>query len=150
MKEALVFWIVLLAILLIVEFLTVGLTSIWFAGGALAALVVCALGGTVWWQIFAFVVVSALLLYFTRPLALKYLQPRRIKTNYEELEGKTVRIVERVDNIAGTGKAVYNGMEWSARAKIEDCIFEAGDVATVESVSGVKLILCRKEEQKEN
>ena len=53
-REAIV-WLALFVILLIVELLTVGLTSIWFAGGALAALVLELLGVDLIWQIGAFI-----------------------------------------------------------------------------------------------
>lgn len=147
MEKEMIFWIGLLIIFLVVEIVTVGLTSIWFAGGALVAGIVCMAGGPIWLQVVLFFGVSFVLLYFTRPWALRYVQPKNVKTNYEELEGKSVRILERVDNIEGTGKAVYNGMEWSARAEKEGETFEKEEQAQVVRVEGVKLILRKKEEQ---
>lgn len=136
-----IFWIALIVICLIVEIITVGLTSIWFAGGGLLALIVCAFGAPVWLQIVLFLALSLVLLYFTRPWALKYFNPHRVKTNYEEAVGKTVRITERVDNIAGTGTAVLNGQEWTARTERDDITIEADTIAEVVEVRGVKLIV---------
>ena len=146
MENLFIFWIGLLIVFLVVEIVTVGLTSIWFAGGALAAVITYAVGGPLWLQIVLFFAVSFLLLYFTRPWALKFVKPKNVKTNYEELEGKTVRVVEEVDNIKGSGKAVYNGMDWSARSEQDEITFVPEELAEVVRVSGVKPILRKKGE----
>lgn len=136
-----IFWISLIVICLIVEIISVGLTSIWFAGGGLLALIACALGAPIWLQVVLFLVLSLVLLFFTRPWALKYFNPHRVKTNYEEAVGKTVRITERVDNLAGTGTAILNGQEWTARTERDDTTIEADTIAEVVEVRGVKLIV---------
>ena len=109
-------WLGLLILLLIIEIITVGLTSIWAAGGALAALILNILGLSLVWQIVAFFVVTFVLLIFTRPFAVRFINTQREKTNYEGIIGKTIRIAERVDNIRQTGMAVVNGQEWTVRA----------------------------------
>ena len=106
-------WLALIVIFLVVEIATVGLTSIWLAGGALAALVVELLGLGIVWQIAAFLIVTFILLYFTRPWAQKYLNAKSVKTNYESLIGQKIKMTERVDNLSQTGKAVVNGQEWT-------------------------------------
>lgn len=136
-----IFWISLIVIALIVEIATVGLTSIWFAGGALAALIAAAFGAPIWLQAVLFFAVSLVLLFFTRPWALKYLRPHQTKTNYEEAIGKTVRITERVDNVAETGKGILNGQEWTVRSAEADVVLEADTTAEVTEVRGVKLIV---------
>ena len=133
MEKELIFWLVLMVVLLVIELITVGLTCIWFAGGALAAVIVSVAGGPIWLQAVVFLAVSLLMLYFTRPWAMKYIQPKKVRTNYEEALGKDVRVIERVDNLKGTGKAMYNGMEWTARSEVT-------------GIEGVKLILRKKEE----
>ncbi len=143
--EPIMCWIALLIILLVVEIITVGLTSIWFTGGVLIAIFAERLGAPVWLQIVIFFAVSLILLYFTRPWAVRYVQSKNVKTNYEEIEGKTVRVTQRVDNIAETGMAVYNGMDWTARAEEDEVTFEEGEAATVVDVRGVKLILKKEE-----
>lgn len=147
MEKELIFWIGVLIVFLIVEIATVGLTTIWLAGGSIVSAVICGLHGPLWLQITAFFLVSFLLICFTRPWALKYIKPKNVKTNYEELEGKKVRVILRVDNIEETGNALYNGMEWTARADADEVTFEAGELAEVVRVEGVKLILRKTEEQ---
>ena len=85
--------------------------------------------------------VSSALLIFTRPIALRYFTPRQIRTNYEDAVGKTVKITVRVHNINGTGTAVLNGQEWTARSKDDRIALEEGTLAEVVAVEGVKLIL---------
>ena len=134
-REAIV-WLALFVILLIVELLTVGLTSIWFAGGALAALVLELLI----WQIGAFILVSFVLVYFTRPFAVKYVNAHHEKTNYEQAVGKIVRITQRVDDLAQTGKGILDGMEWTVRTDSKE-VLEKDTLARVIRISGVKLIV---------
>ena len=139
-------WLVLLILFLVVEIITVGLASIWAAGGALVAMLLSLLHIPTGWQIAAFLLVTAILLYFTRPFAMKIINSKREKTNYEGIIGKTIRIVERVDNIAQTGMAVVNGQEWTVRGANDDDILEAGTLAKVVNISGVKLIVKKYEE----
>lgn len=134
-----IFWLALIVIFLGAEISTVGLTSIWFAGGALVALFAHLLGLGVFWQITIFLVVSALLLIFTRPWALKYFKPKLVKTNYETVIDEDVCLTEAVDNIRGTGKAIYKGQEWTARAYEDGKTFEAGMIVTVKEIRGVTL-----------
>lgn len=137
--EAAIIWIALIIIFAVVEIITVGLTSIWFAGGAVAALLVDAAGLGPVWQFVAFVIVSVILLVFTRPWALKYMKPRLVKTNYEAAVDKNVCLTETVDNIKGTGTAVLNGQEWTARAYEDGKTFEAGAIVKVKEIRGVTL-----------
>lgn len=140
-------WLGLLIILLIIEIITVGLTSIWAAGGALAALILNILGLSLVWQIVAFFVVTFVLLIFTRPFAVRFINTQREKTNYEGIIGKTIRIAERVDNIRQTGMAVVNGQEWTVRAQEDQEILEPETLAKVVDISGVKLIVRKYEEE---
>lgn len=134
-------WLGIMIVLLLIEAATVGLTTIWFAAGALVAMILCALGIGAFGQWAVFFIVSLILLYFTRPFALKWMTPHKLRTNYENAVDKTVRITERVDNIAGTGAAVLNGQEWTARMQQDDVTLEQGELAKVAAVEGVKLIL---------
>ena len=138
-REAIV-WLALFVILLIVELLTVGLTSIWFAGGALAALILELLGVDIIWQIGAFILVSFVLVYFTRLFAVRYVNAHHEKTNYEQAVGKIVRITQRVDDLAQTGKGILDGMEWTVRTDSKE-VLEKDTLARVIRISGVKLIV---------
>lgn len=140
-------WLGLLILLLIIEIITVGLTSIWAAGGALVALILNILGIPLAGQIVAFLVVTFVLLIFTRPFAVRFINTQRVKTNYEGIIGKTIRIAERVDNIRQTGMAVVNGQEWTVRAESDDEILEPDTLAKVVNISGVKLIVKKYEEE---
>ncbi len=134
-----IIWVALIILFAVIEIATVGLTSIWFAGGALVALLCYALGLGVAWQIVVFFAVSLVLLFFTRPWAMKYLKPHLIKTNYEEAVDKNVCITETVDNLKGTGTAVLNGQEWTARAYEDGKVFEPGMIVKVKEIRGVTL-----------
>ena len=140
-------WLVFLIILLIVEIITVGLTSIWAAGGALAALILNILGASLVLQVVVFFIVTFVLLYFTRPFAVRFINTQREKTNYEGIIGKTIRIAETVDNISQSGMAVVNGTEWTVRTEKDNEILEPGTLAKVVNIAGVKLIVRKYEEE---
>lgn len=136
-----IIWLGLLIIFLVIEIITVGLTSIWMAGGALAAFILHLLGVELIWQIAAFFAVSVILILYTRPFAKKFINSNQTKTNYEGVIGKLVKVTERIDNINETGTAVVNGQEWTARAKQPTEIFEENTIVRVVDVMGVKLIV---------
>lgn len=138
-------WIGLIILFAAVEIATVGLTSIWFAGGALAALLCYALGLGEIWQFAIFVIVSLVLLIFTRPWALKYFKPYLVKTNYEQVVDENVCLTETVDNLRGTGTAVYKGQEWTARAYDENETFEAGAIVKVKEIRGVTMYVAKSD-----
>ena len=140
-------WLGLLILFLVIEIATVGLTTIWMAGGALGALILDLAGLNLWWQIGAFLVVSFTMLVFTRPFVVKYINSHHEKTNYEGIIGKVVRITEKVDNLQQTGTAVVHGLEWTTRAERDDVILDPGDLAKVVNISGVKLIVKKYEEE---
>ena len=140
-------WLGLLILFLVIEIATVGLTTIWMAGGALGALILDLAGLNLWWQIGAFLVVSFTMLVFTSPFVVKYINSHHEKTNYEGIIGKVVRITEKVDNLQQTGTAVVNGLEWTTRAERDDVILDPGDLAKVVNISGVKLIVKKYEEE---
>ena len=135
------FWLALLIIFIIAESLTVGLVSIWFAGGAFIAMFVALLGASTVWQIVVFLVVSAILLIITRPIAVKYINNKKEKTNYKSVIGTVVKVIERIDNLNQTGVAFADGKEWTARAVEDGMILEKDTFAKVVKIEGVKLMV---------
>lgn len=135
------FWLVLFIVLLVVELFTVGLTTIWFAIGSLAALLTAHFGAGLPVQIIIFLVISCILLFFTRPWALKHINRRRTRTNYESNIGKIILITEKVDNLNQTGKSTVDGQEWTVRSQNDSETLEPGTKARVTGISGVKLIV---------
>ena len=97
-------------------------------------------------QILFFLIVSTLLLYFTRPIAVKYFNRDRTRTNVESLIGRQAIVISEINNIEGIGQINTGGMEWSARSSYHNVVIPAGAVVTVLGVDGVKLIV---EERKE-
>lgn len=136
-----IIWLALTAVLLIIEIVTLGLTTIWFAAGALFAFFAALLGMNQGIQIGVFVVVSVVLLFFTRPLAVKYLNTKTIKTNTEALVGKTARVIVDINNLKSQGQVVINGLEWTARSSDDTVVFKIGDAVTIVGIEGVKLIV---------
>lgn len=141
MNEMLVFWLVVLIVSIAVEALTMGLTSIWFAGGALTAIAVTALKAPIAVQVIVFFVVALLLLIFTRPIAVKYFNKDRVKTNVESLMGRQAIVISEVDNLQGIGQVTVGGQEWSARSLDPDRKLDVGMVVNVVAIDGVKLIV---------
>ncbi len=137
------FWIAIFAALLLVEGFTMGLTTIWFAGGALVAFVLSFFHVPLPIQIIVFIVVSILLLCLTRPLAMKYLNNKKGKTNYDGIIGKVAKVIEKVDNYNATGAVTFNGQEWSARSEGDADVFEPGTLVKVVNIAGVKVVVTK-------
>lgn len=134
------YWLIAVVILLIIELITVGLTTVWFAAGALLAFFSSLFGAGGVLQFIIFTVSSVLLLVLTRPIAVKHLNNGRVKTNYEGLIGESVRVTERIDNFSQTGAVLADGKEWTARTE-DDSVIEKDGRAVVLAVEGVKLIV---------
>ena len=140
------FWLGLVIVLLVIEIATMGLTTIWFAGGALVATIASLFGAPLALQVILFLAASALLLYFTRPIAVKYFNKDRVRTNAESLVGRQAIVISEIDNLQGIGQVNVGGMEWSARTRVDGVKLPVGTVTTILAINGVKLIV---EERKE-
>ena len=143
-------WLAVLVVCVGIEIATMGLTTIWFAGGALVSAILAALNAPLWLQIVAFFAVSLILLYLTRPVAVKYFNKDRVKTNVESLIGRQAIVISEIDNLQGIGQVTVGGQEWSARSVKDDVQLPVGSVVVVRSVSGVKLIVEEKDLSAEN
>ncbi len=143
-QDMVMIWAILIVVFLIVEGVTAGLASIWFALGAIVALISIFLGAPLWLQITLFIVVSAVTLIFTRPLAHKYVNKRTQPTNADRVIGMTATVTEPVDNVAGKGYVSVNGRLWPARSESGEPIEKDASV-TVKSIEGIKLIVAALE-----
>lgn len=139
-------WLILLFVLVVIEIITMGLTTIWFAGGALVATLLSLIKVPISIQIVAFLLVSFLLLIFTRPVAMRYFNKERIRTNTESLVGQQAIVVSEIDNIQQIGRVTIQGKEWSARTKAAGKTVPVGAVVVVCAIDGVKLIVEEKGE----
>ena len=138
-----VYWLIIVIVMAVIEIITLGLTTIWFAGGALAAFIASLLGDDLAVQIILFIVVSVVLMALTRPLAVNYLNRDRVKTNAESLIGKLGVVKEKVDNLNAQGIVSVEGQEWTARA-IDDEMIPLYAVVEVVEIRGVKLMVREK------
>lgn len=134
-------WLVLLILFIVVEVATMGLTTIWFAGGALVALISSLLGAPIAVQIVLFAVLSLVLLIFTRPIAVKYFNKDRVKTNVESVVGQKAIVTTEINNLLGVGTASLGGQEWTARSAKDDVVIPEGTTVVIDKVDGVKLIV---------
>lgn len=141
MNEMMILWLILLIGAIIVEAVTLGLTSIWFAGGALVAVLAAALNAPVAVQVILFFAVSLLLLFFTRPIAVKYFNKERVKTNVESLVGRKAIVTGEIDNLKAVGQVTLGAQEWSARSLDPEQKIGLGTVVKIVAIDGVKLIV---------
>jgi len=135
-------WLVLMVILMSVEALTLGLTCIWFAAGALIAFLAALLGLPFWLQVILFLVVSTLLVIFTKPIVKDKLKVGAAKTGTDELIGKTAVVITDITEHEA-GRVKISGMEWSAITKESDLPIKEGEKVMISSIEGVKLIVTR-------
>lgn len=134
-------WLGLLVLLIVIEIATMGLTTIWFAGGSVAGFIASILGGNIAVQIISFFVVSVLLLIFTRPFAARYINRNKVRTNIDGLIGKRAVVTQRIDNLAASGEAYLEGKTWMARTEDDSVTIPEDRTVIVLKISGVKLIV---------
>lgn len=134
-------WLAFVILFVVAECMTVGLVSIWFAGGSLVAMILAMAGAGIGWQMLAFLVFSAGLLVATRPLAQKYINNKKEKTNYKSVIDEVAKVTETIDNYNQTGAAFADGKEWTARSTKDAVVMEKGTLVKVVAIEGVKLMV---------
>ena len=136
-----ILWLIVLAVTLVIEAMTMGLTTIWFSGGALAAMIVELLNGSVSMQVIVFLIISLVLLFYTRPIAMKHFNKKRERTNLDSVIGKTAVVTMPIHNLKETGQVLLDGKEWTARSNDSSKEFDKDSLVKVVSISGVKLMV---------
>ena len=140
-----IFWIIVLVAAILAEAASAALISIWFAAGAVAALIAAALGASWILQLTLFVVFSAILLIFTRPLVKKLFPKKFIPTNSDSYAGKTAVVIEDIDSERGLGRVRFNGVDWIAVTETEELI-PKDSVVRIKEVRGAKLLVEKTDE----
>ena len=140
-----IIWIIAIVVFGVLEAVTYQLVSIWFAIGAVGGLIARLLGFDFAVQMTVFLAFAALSLCCLRPVSMKWLKPKIIKTNVDALSGKEILITQTVDNINGSGKGKINGMTWTVRSA-DNSVIEKDSLAVIERIEGVKLIVKTKGE----
>lgn len=140
MDLIMIIWLVIVAVMLIIEIFTMGLTTIWFSIGALASAVAAALGAPLWVQAFLFIAVSLFVMFLVRPFAMRVMNRERMKTNLDAVIGERAVVQEAIDNQNERGKVIFRGVEWMARS-IDDTLIPEGEAVQIEEISGVKLVV---------
>jgi membrane protein implicated in regulation of membrane protease activity len=143
-----IIWLALLIVFAITEGVTVALVSIWFMGGALAALIAALCGAELWVQVVLFFAVSILLLLCLRPLSKRLIKQKKVATNADSNIGKEAVVTERIDNLQGSGAVRISGVEWSARSA-DGSEIEKGAVVRVLRIEGVKVCVERADTNNE-
>ena len=142
-----VYWLIALVVFLVIEAATLCLATIWFGGGARVSLIAAMCGAGIVIQIVLFLVVSLVLLFFTRPFAVRFLNKDTLKTNVDRVVGMEGVVTEEISNLAGTGKVSLGGNIWTARTENEGGTIPVDTVVAVLRVEGVKLIVKVKEKE---
>lgn len=140
-------WLIAFIVLLVIEAITLNLTTVWFAIGSAFAYLCSLFGLGFPLQFTVFVVISLLLLFFTKPLAQKYISGHFIKTNADSLIGQTARTTSVIDNRNGFGSAILNGQEWSAISSDDSVVIEADTDVIIKEIRGVKLVVAKESNQ---
>ena len=148
MNWAAILWLIMMVVFLLVEAATVTMVSLWFAAGALAAMIVSLLGGAVWLQTAVFLLASIVLLTALRPLVRKYVPPRLTATNVDSVIGSTGLVTAAIDNVAASGQVKLGAMVWTARSTSGEPISE-GTLVKVDRIEGVKAFVSPAKERVE-
>lgn len=140
-----IFWLAAMVVFFVAEAITVGLTSIWFGVGALAALIISFFTGNIWVQIAVFLAASVLCLLAVRPLAQRYVTPKQVPTNADRVVGMEGIVTEAIDNLKARGQVSVGGSVWTARTEDARTI-PKDSLVRVLRIEGVKIIVAPAEE----
>lgn len=135
-------WLIIAIIFAVLEAITLGITSIWFVFGALASMLASMLGGPVYIQVIVFILVSVILLIFTRPILVEKFRLGKEKTNIDAIIDQEAVVKEKIVNVEGKGQVVINGVVWSARS-IDGEDIDEGEEVEVKEIEGVKAIVSK-------
>lgn len=138
--EYYIIWLILMVVFLIIEAITMGLTTIWFAVGALVAMILALFGVPIGVQVTVFLILSIACLFFLYPVVKNKIKPGQTRTNYETVIDKVGIVTEKIDNMKAQGQVKVEGQIWSAKA-LEDIEIEVGAKVKIIEVIGVKLIV---------
>ena len=133
------FWFAIAVICAVIEGMTLGLTTVWFSLSAILMIFISMLQPPFYVQCVLFALVALLLLFFTRPIALKFLHAKREKTNADSLIGKKALVLQTITEFE-KGQVKINGIVWTA-ASIDGAVIPAGDECIIEKIEGVTLIV---------
>ncbi len=135
-----IFWIVVFAAAVILEAATFALVSIWFAAGALGALIAASLGADLTVQLVIFTLIAGVLLVFTRPLIKKLLPNKHIPTNSELEIGKIGVVIETINENTGQGRVRLSGIDWAAVSSDGSSISE-GESVIIKEIRSSKVVV---------
>ena len=140
MPDMEIIWLAGIVAFIIIVAATYQLISIWFVIGAIGGMIASMCGVDFYVQMAVFLLISVVLLLLLRPVSLKLIKKQDFKSNADSLIGKNILITEEVNNVRGTGQGKVNGMTWTVRSE-KDEIIEAGEIAEIGRIEGVKLIV---------
>lgn len=140
LKDMAMFWMVAMWVFVIVEVISPNLVSLWFAVGSVAALIAANYSFKIQWQMVIFLIVSLILLSLLRPIYIKYIKVKNIKTNVDALIGEEGFVTADINNVEGKGLVKVKGQIWSARSQDEE-IISSGAKIKILKIEGVKLIV---------
>lgn len=140
MNWAAMIWLLLIVVFLIAEAATVTMVSLWFAAGALAAMLVSLTGGSVAFQVTVFLAVSVLAVAALRPLVRKHITPKLTRTNVDSVIGTTGFVTEDIDNVSAQGQVKLGSMYWTARST-SGVSLSKGTLIRVDRIEGVKVFV---------
>jgi len=142
-------WLGIFVLSVIIEAVEPDLVSIWFAAGALLAIILSIIPGIPFWvEIIVFLVIAFVLIFAIRPLAKKYLYKKEVKSNIEEKIGEKCVVIKAINELSH-GEVKLNGVIWTAVAKNKSEVFGEQAVVTIIGVDGNKLIVEKAENGKE-
>lgn len=146
METYFVGWIIFFVFICLVEVMTQQLVAIWFAAGGLVCVFASYFDVAFYMQLIIFIVVSSGTLLLLRPYAMKYAKKSIIQTNVQDVVGKTAIVMEDFDSATYEGRVKLEGLDWAAKAE-NNAVLSKGQKVEIQAVEGVKLIVCKKEEE---
>jgi membrane protein implicated in regulation of membrane protease activity len=134
-------WTLAAVVLIIVEILSAGFVLGSLGLAAFITAIVAYIGFPIEFQLIVFIASSLVIFFALRPIAKKYLAPKKkIETNVHRLIGKKAVVIETIDNFRQTGRVKIDGDDWRARTESQEVI-PVGREVVIKVVDSATLIV---------
>ncbi len=136
-------WLIIFLSLLFLELITINLVSIWFAIGALGAMIASCITENITIQIIIFIMLSIVSLLFTKPFVQRVRKRKIVPTNLDTVIGQIGVVTKKITK-NDNGEVKVGGKIWTAKSSRS---IDASKEVRILKIEGVKLLV---EEVKED
>lgn len=136
----LLLWFLIFVVLVVVEVLTLNLSTVWFSIGSVFAFFSSFFTRNLNYQIIVFIVFSMISVILTKGFLTKVSNFKKVNTNFDSIIGRTCLVTKEINNLLNEGEIIIDKNSWLALSK-DDNIIKEGTKVKICDIKGVKVIV---------